>query len=144
MPCSALDGAALPLEGEGPGDDADRQRAKRSSDAGDHRRTTGACTATLARSDEDHVGALQSVLDVLCMVFGRLVPLVRIRPGTKTASQIPADVELHVRIAHQQRLRVGIDRDELDTPEPRFDHAVDRIDAAAADADDLDDRQVIL
>ena len=119
MPCSALDGAALPLEGEGPGDDADRQRAKRPGDAGDYRRTTGACTATLARSDEDHVGALQSVLDASCAWSSAAWrPLVRIGTSAKTPSQIPADVELHVRIAHQQRLRVGVDRDELDTPSP--------------------------
>jgi hypothetical protein len=78
------------------------------------------------------------------MVLGRLSTLIGIGTGTKATSQIPADVQLHVRVAHQQRLCVGIDRDELDTPESGFDHAIDRIDAAAADADDLDDRQVIL
>jgi hypothetical protein len=41
-------------------------------------------------------------------------------------------------------LRVGVDRDELDALEADLDHPVDRVHAAAADADDLDDREVVL
>ena len=36
-----------------------------------------------------------------------------------------------------ERLRVGVDRDELDALEVLLDHAVDGVAAAAADADDL-------
>src|SRR6185437_14627 len=56
----------------------------------------------------------------------------------------PADVELDVRVAHQQGLRVGINRDELDALESLFDHAIDGVNAAPADSDDLDDRQIVL
>jgi hypothetical protein len=52
-------------------------------------------------------------------------------------------VDLDVRVAHQQRLRVGVHRDELDAAKARIDHAVDRVGAAAADADDLDDGEVV-
>ena len=55
----------------------------------------------------------------------------------------PPDVDLQVRVGHQERLRVGVDRDELDAAEPRLDHAVDRIRAAAADADDFDHCEVV-
>jgi hypothetical protein len=41
-------------------------------------------------------------------------------------------------------LRIGIDRDELDTLEPLLDHSINGINATAADSDDLDDRQVVL
>ena len=34
-----------------------------------------------------------------------------------------------------ERLKVGVDRDELDALGPDLDHAVDRVDAGAADAD---------
>ena len=44
----------------------------------------------------------------------------------------------------EQRLRVGVDRDELDALQARVDHPVDGVATAAADADDLDHREVVL
>jgi len=43
-----------------------------------------------------------------------------------------------VGVAHQQRLGVGVDSDELDPGQARVDHSVDRVRAAAADSDDFD------
>ena len=43
----------------------------------------------------------------------------------------------------EKRLRVGVHRDELDARETGLDHAVDGVRAAAADADDLDHREVV-
>ena len=63
--------------------------------------------------------------------------------GAETARRLRADVDLHVGVRHQQRLGVGVDGDELDAAEARVDHAVDRVRAAAADADDLDHREVV-
>ena len=60
--------------------------------------------------------------------------------GAETSRELPADVEFHVGVAHQEGLGIGVDRDELDPLEADFDHAVDRVHPAAADADDLDDR----
>ena len=65
-------------------------------------------------------------------------------PAPRPRRQIPTDVELDVGVAHQQRLGVGVDGDELDALQAGVDHAVDGVDAAAADADDLDDGQVVL
>ncbi len=65
-------------------------------------------------------------------------------PAPEAPRELTTDVELHVGVAHQQRLRVGVDRDELDALQPGVDHAVHRVDAAAADADDLDHRQIVL
>ena len=144
MPAVGLGGPALALEGERPGHHADGQRAQRPGDPGHDRRAAGPGAATFAGGHEDHVGALERVLDVLGVVLGRLPTLVRVGSGAKAAGQLTADVELDVGVAHQQRLRVGVDRDELDPPKAGFDHPVDGIDPAAADADDLDDGQVVL
>ena len=69
---------------------------------------------------------------------------VGLRAGAEPAGQLAADVELHVGVGHQQGLRVGVHRDELDALEADLDHPVHGVDAAAADADDLDDRQVVV
>ena len=143
MPLSAWTGAAA-LEGERPGDDADGQGAERAGDVGDDRRAAGAGAAALAGGDEDHVGALEDLLDLLAVVLGGLRADVGVGAGAETTGQLAADVELDVGVAHQQRLRVGVDRDELDALETDLDHAVDGVDAAAADADDLDDGEVVL
>ncbi|MCY1380513.1 hypothetical protein D9M69_683420 [compost metagenome] len=78
------------------------------------------------------------------MVLGGLAAHVGVRARTEAAGELAADVELDVGVAHQQRLRVGVDGDELDTLEADLDHPVDGVDAATTDADDLDDGQVVL
>ncbi len=108
------------------------------------RRAAGAGAAALARGDEDHVGALEHLLDLLAVVLGRLPADLGVGAGAEAAGELAADVELDVGVAHQQRLRVGVDRDELDALETDLDHPVDGVDTASADADDLDDREVVL
>ena len=71
-------------------------------------------------------------------------PMSGLAPGAEAAGEFPADVELDVGIAHEKGLRVRVDRDELDALEPLLDHPVNGVDAAPADADDLDDRQIVL
>jgi len=136
--------APAALEGEGTRHDADRQRAERAGDAGHDGRAAGAGAAALARGDEDHVGAAQDVLDLLRVVLGGLLADLGVGAGAEAAGQLAADVELHVRVGHEQGLGVGVDGDELDTLEADLDHAVHGVDAATTDADDLDDRQVVL
>jgi hypothetical protein len=63
--------------------------------------------------------------------------------GAEPARRLRADVDLHVRIAPEERLRVGVHGDELDAREACVDHAVDGIRPAAAHADDLDHSQVV-
>ena len=113
-------------------------------DPGDDGRATGAGAAALARGDEDHVGALEDLLDLLGVVLGGLLADLGVGAGAEPAGELAADVELDVGVAHQQRLGVGVDGDELDALEADLDHPVDGVDAAAADADDLDDGQVVL
>ena len=124
--------------------DTDRQRADLLRDLRDDRRATGAGAAALARGDEHHVGALQHLFDLLAVLFGGLATDLGIGTGAEPTRELAADVELHVGVGQQQRLRVGVDRDELDALQSGVDHAVDGVAATAADADDLDDREVVL
>ena len=78
------------------------------------------------------------------MVVGGALADVRVGAGAQAPGQLPPHVELDVGVAHQQRLRVGVDRDELDALEADLDHPVDGVHAAAADPDDLDDREVVV
>ena len=78
----------------------------------------------------------------------RLSSVARRRPrvgtGARPRVESRADVELHVGVAHEQRLCIGVDRDELDALEALFDHPVDGIDATTANADDFDHGQVVV
>jgi hypothetical protein len=59
------------------------------------------------------------------------------RAGAEAARELLADLDLDVGLGAEQRLRVRVDRDELDAVEVLFDHAVHGVAAAAADAHDL-------
>ena len=104
----------------------------------------GAGATALAGGDEDHVGPLEDLLDLLAVLLGRLPADLGVAARAQTPGQLAADVELDVGVAHQQRLGVGVDGDELDALQAGVDHAVDRVDTAAADADHLDDGDVVL
>ena len=110
---------------------------------GDDRRAAGARAAALAGGDEDHVGALERLLQLVPALLRGGQADGRVGAGAEAAGRLRADVDLHVGVAHQQRLRVGVDGDELDPGETRVDHPVDGVRAAAADADDLDHREVV-
>src|SRR5690606_26592025 len=104
----------------------------------------GAGAAPFTSGDEDHVGPLEDLLDLLPVVLRRLPADVGVGPGAQPPGELAAHVQFDVGIAHEQRLSVGVDGDELDALESLFDHPVHGVDAAAADTDDLDDREVIL
>src|SRR5262249_28713121 len=86
----------------------------------------------------------EQLLDLLLVLLGGLAADVRVGARPQAAGQLQADVQLDVGVAHEQRLGIGVDRDELDALEPDLDHPVDRVDPAAANADDLDDREVVV
>src|SRR5699024_2199998 len=136
--------SALALETEGTGDHADRECAEGSGYVGHDRRSAGSCTTALPGSDEDHVGPLEDLFDLLAMILGRLTADIGVGSGAQATCEFAADVELDIGVTHQQRLRVRVDGDELDALEPLFDHSVDGIDTATADADDFARREVVL
>ena len=135
--------ALAALEDERLRDDADRERAELAGELGDDRRAAGAGAAALAGGDEDHVGALQRLLQLVAALLRGGLADGRVGAGAEAARRLRADVDLHVGVAHHQRLRVGVDGDELDAGEAGVDHPVDGVRAAAADADDLDDCEVV-
>ncbi len=136
--------APLAFEGERTGDDADGQRAELAGDVGDDGRAAGAGAAAFAAGDEHHVGALEDLFDLVAVILAGLRADLRVGPGAEAASELAADVELDVGVAHQQCLRVGVDGDELDAFESRLDHPIDSIDAAASDSNDFDDGEVVV
>ena len=103
-------------------------------------RAAGAGAAALAGRHEHHVGALDDLFDLVGVVLGSLLADVGVGAGAEAASQLAPDVELDVGVAHQQRLRVSVDGDELHASESDLDHPVDGVDATSADAGNLDDR----
>ena len=136
--------ALATLEAERPRDDADRERPEVAGDLGDDGRAAGAGAAALAGGDEHHVGALQDLLDLVGVLVGGALADDGVRAGAEPAGGLTSDVELHLGVGHQEGLRVGVDGDELDAPEACLDHPVHRVDAAPADADHLDDGEVVL
>ena len=112
------------------------------------RATTGAApragAAAGAGGDEDHVGALQQALDLVLLLEGRAVADLGVGAGAEAARLLVADVDGDVGDAELQRLKIGVDGHELDPGDAGVDHPVDRVDAGAADADDLDHRLVRL
>ena len=135
-------GAHAPLERERLGHDTDGERAELASDLRDDGCPTGSGSSALAGRDEDHVRALQRLLQLVAALLRSGRSDLRIRAGTQAASRHRADVDLHVGLRHQQRLRVGVHGDELHSRHPRLDHAADRVRTAAADPDHLDHGEI--
>ena len=70
-------------------------------------------------------------------------PMLGSPPAPRPRVDLVADADLVGRVGLQERLRVGVDRDELHAHELGADHAVDGVAAAAAHADDADEREVL-
>jgi hypothetical protein len=131
------------LETERPGDEAEGQRPQLLSDLGNDRRAAGPGPAALAGGDEDHIGALQDLFQLVAALVRRVLADLWIRPGPQPLRRLRSDLHLHIGIDDEQRLCVGVRRHELDAAETRIHHAVDGVRTAAADAHDLDHRQVV-
>ena len=69
MPTLGLLGAPAALEAERPRDDADRQRLELAPELGHDRCGAGARAAALAGGDEDHVGALERLLQLVAALL---------------------------------------------------------------------------
>ncbi len=131
------------LELERPRDDADGQRADLVlGDLGDDRRRAGAGAAALARGDEDHVGALERLLDLVARLGRGRKADVRVGARAEALRRLVADVELDVGVAHRSAWASVLAAMNSTPRSPASTIAVDGVRAAAADADDLDHREV--
>src|SRR5262249_45108323 len=111
-------------------------------DRRDDGRRAAAGAASLTGRDEDHVRAAQRRLQEVEALLGGAATDVGLRAGAEAGREFAPDVDLYRRVARLELLDVGVDADELDLGDPRVDHAVERIQAGAADADDADDGEV--
>ena len=128
---------ALALKGEGLGDDADGQDAQVVGSLGHDRGSAGAGAAAHTGGDEDHLGALQGVGDLILALLGSALADLGISAGTAALGELCAQLDLLGGLGIQQSLLVGVHCDELDTGEAGLDHAVDSVAAATAHADDF-------
>src|SRR5437867_3752282 len=62
--------------------------------------------------------------------------------GAKALRDLVADTDLVRCVRKEQRLSVGVHRDELDAHQLRTDHAIYGVRSAAADTDDLDESEI--
>src|SRR5207248_3866474 len=81
---------------------------------------------------------LEQRLDAVVVLHRRLAADVGVRARAEAFGQLASDVQRHVRRRLLQRLQVRVDGEELDALDLSLDHAVDGVDAGAADADYAD------
>src|SRR6202158_1457966 len=125
------------FEGEWLRDPRDRQRADILGDLGDDRGAAGPRSATHAGGDEDHVGFLEGLVQLFAVVLGGFATNTGIGAGAKALCDLVPDADLVRCVREEQRLSVGVHRDELDTHQLGSDHAVYGVRAHAAHTDAL-------
>src|SRR5207237_673337 len=111
---SGEDTAVRALECGGPRDDTDGEGADLLPELRDDRGAAGSRPATLPCGDEDHVRALERFLQLVAALLCRGKADLRIGSRPEPARCLGADLDLHVGVRHQKRLRVGVHGDELD------------------------------
>ena len=132
------------FEAEGLRDDAYGKCADLfTGDLGNDWCSARARAAAFASSNEHHISISERFTDLCARFLCCLATDLRIRTCTQTARKLFADVDGLVCIREQQRLAIGIHCDEFNTAHARFNHAVDRVRAAAANSYNLDDCKII-
>ena len=112
-------------------------------DLRDDRRGAGSGATTHAGGDEDHVGVLERLVDLLGVLFRRALAHGRIGSGAQAAGQLVTDADLVRRVALEERLGIGVHADELHAHHLGANHPIDGVAAPASDADDLDECEVL-
>jgi hypothetical protein len=138
--CFSVHRSAPTLEPEGAGHHTHRERPELTSHGGHDGCSPSAGSATLTGRDEHHIRALQGIFDVWSMRLGGIEAHVGICSSTETSRQVATDIQLDIGIRHEQCLGVGIDGNELNSPQAMVDHSVDGVHPSSTDSDDFDDR----
>ena len=126
---------ARPLEVEGLGNHAHGEDAHFARHAGNDRCRARARAAAHAGGDEEHVGAVDGLLDAVDRLFGRGLARFRLGPGAEAGG---AELDQVVGGRAVERLRVGVGADEVHALNALLDHVLDRVAAATPHADHLD------
>ena len=124
---------------ERPGDHRHRQDAELLRDLRHHGRRARAGAAAHAGGDEQHVAALDELDDAVAILHRRLTADFRVGAGAQALGDVAADLQCGAHLGVLERLRVGVDADEIHALEAGLHHVRDRVAAAAAHAHHLDD-----
>jgi len=95
-------------------------------------------TAAHASRDENHVCAFKKLGQVVGRFFRRLAADLRVTRRTQAPRQLFADTDPGDGLGEQQCLYVRVDGDEIHALNTILDHAIDRVAATSAYADNLD------
>ena len=130
--------AAIALEAEGLGDDADSQDAPVTRGLGDNGCGARSGAATHAGGDEAHVRTLKRLFDHLHGLFGGSASYFGTAARTQTLGDLQAKLDAAFGGGGVERLGVGIGDDEVDPLHIGGDHVGDRVSARAAYANHAD------
>jgi hypothetical protein len=130
--------AAAPFERERLGHHRDREDAHLLGQLRHDGRRARARAAAHARGDEHHVRALQGIHDAFAIFQRGLAADLRVRARAQALGDVAAQLQLQLRAAVLDRLRVGVGGDELHAVHAAADHVRHGVAAAAAHANDLD------
>ncbi len=104
----------------------------------------GTGAAAHACGDEHHVRAVDDLGDAVAVLFRRGLADLGLGACPQPLGQVRADLQLHARLAAAERLRIGVDDDELHALHPLVDHVIDGVAAATTDTHHLDHRALRL
>ena len=133
------DGGAAAFVFEGAGNHGHGQDAEFFGHFGDNRSGAGAGAAAHTGGDEQHIGAADQFGNRFAVFQRGVAADFGIGAGTQAAGQVDAELDFVFRQIALQRLGIGVGADVFDALDRIFDHVVDGVAAAAADADDFDD-----
>src|SRR5881296_1503293 len=120
--------------------DRDRQGARLLRQLREDRGATRAGAASETARDEDHVRPLDDGSEFVRRLAGRLLADLGERAGPEAARDPASEEELVRRPDDEEMLGVRVRGEELRPDDSGLDEPVDRVAAAASDADDLDVR----
>ncbi len=138
QPLLGLEHALLAFKLKRRGDDGHRQRFQFTAQRRDDGGGAGAGAASESGGHEDHVGAFERLQQFFRVLERRLSTNIRIRARAEPLGEFRPQLNFHRGARAAQRLQIGVGHQEIDAFDVGFDHAIDGVAAAAADADDFD------
>src|SRR5690606_21664964 len=127
--------AALALEVERLGDDANGEDAPLAGSSRDDRRCARSSATTHASGDEAHMRMSQLVEDFVNALFGSSTANLGLGSGTQTFGNIGTELNHLLGLRHGQCLSVGVRANELHAAQTRIDHVVDGVTTASANTE---------
>src|SRR5690606_22078549 len=95
-------------------------------------------------SDEEHVRTFDHLDDPIAIFHRRLATHFGIGARAKPLRDIAADLQTDLHFGVLQRLRIGVDANEIHAFDPGTHHVSDGIASAAAHTDDFDHGALVL